>query len=214
MKEHEAWWQNNLPAAENMDTGAMGKTFRGWLRGTNAESRLVLRDILKEYKYESMLDCAAGLCDEYDGLKLNNVDIEYTALDITPKLVEYNSNRGINIKEGSIEKLPFKTKSFDLVYARHVLEHLDYYEKALSEMIRVAKRGVIHTFFRKPMSEPDNIEIYSPETKLFQNVYDIDKMNTFISRKRKVSSYEWVQPEILKHKMWTNGEVILHIRMK
>jgi len=33
MKKHEDWWERNLPPAAHMDDGAMGKTFRGWLKG-------------------------------------------------------------------------------------------------------------------------------------------------------------------------------------
>lgn len=214
MKEHESWWQVNLPEAKEMDTDDMGKTFRGWLRGINAESRIVFREFLKTQNYESMLDCASGLCDEYYGIKKNGIDIEYKALDITSKLVEYNKSKGVDILEGSIEKIPFDNNTFDLCYARHVLEHLDYYEVALKEMIRVARKGVVHTFFRKPMNDSDNIETYPASTTLYQNVYSKEKMENFISTLDKVDTIKWLQPESLNHGRWYNGEVILHIKIK
>jgi ubiquinone/menaquinone biosynthesis C-methylase UbiE len=101
-----------------------------------------------------------------------------------------------------------------LVYARHILEHLDYYEKALTEMIRVSKRAVIHTFFRRPMDEPDLIEIYSKETQLYQNAYNKQKIENFLSKNERIIAVEWVRPDILKHDRWYNGEVLLHIHLK
>jgi SAM-dependent methyltransferase/uncharacterized protein YbaR (Trm112 family) len=44
---------------------------------------------------------------------------------------------------GDIESLPFKDQSFDFVYCSHVLEHTSNPQKAVSELIRVAKRGYI-----------------------------------------------------------------------
>lgn len=39
----------------------------------------------------------------------------------------------------------FKNKEFDFIYAEHVLEHVDYPEKACAELCRVGKAGVIRT---------------------------------------------------------------------
>lgn len=212
MKKHEDWWERKLPASDQMDIGAMGKTFRGWLRGVNAESRIVFRDMLQRYKYTSMLDCAAGLCDEYYGIKTNNINIKYSALDITPKLVEYNSSKGIDIKESSIENILYPDDSFELCYGRHILEHLDYYEKALSEMIRVASKAVIVTFFRYPVAE-ETMD-YLEEEQLYQNIYSQPKMDRFILANKKAASLAWIQPAGLKHGRWDNGEVILHIELR
>ena len=212
MKKHEDWWERNLPNHEQMDIGEMGKTFRGWLRGINAESRLVFRDMLINNKYKSMLDCAAGLCDEYYGIKNNGINIKYSAIDITPKLVKYNFNKGIDIKESSIENILYPDNSFELCYGRHILEHLDYYENALSEMIRVAYKAVIVTFFRAPGAE-ETMD-YLEKEQLYQNIYNQSKMDKFILENKKVASLEWKQPVILKHKRWNTGEVILYIVLR
>ncbi len=41
------------------------------------------------------------------------------------------------------EGLPFSDKTFDVAFASHVLEHLDNWEFALSEVTRVADHGVV-----------------------------------------------------------------------
>lgn len=45
--------------------------------------------------------------------------------------------------EADVEKLPFKDKVFDFVFCSHLLEHVENPDKALNEMVRVAKRGYI-----------------------------------------------------------------------
>jgi SAM-dependent methyltransferase len=43
----------------------------------------------------------------------------------------------------NVESLPFADKQFNVAVCSHVLEHTDYPERAISELQRVAKRGVI-----------------------------------------------------------------------
>ncbi len=52
-----------------------------------------------------------------------------------------------NIIESSIENIPFEDKSFDLITALEVLEHLPYdiYEKSLRELERVANKYIMIT---------------------------------------------------------------------
>lgn len=47
--------------------------------------------------------------------------------------------------QGDIQDLPFKTDSFDFVICRHVLEHVEFPDKACDELMRVAKNGFIET---------------------------------------------------------------------
>lgn len=45
--------------------------------------------------------------------------------------------------EADVEKLPFKDKVFDFVFCSHLLEHVQNPDKAILELVRVAKRGYI-----------------------------------------------------------------------
>ena len=46
---------------------------------------------------------------------------------------------------GTVESLPFQSRSFDYVYASHVLEHVNHPLKASTEIIRVGSAGYIET---------------------------------------------------------------------
>lgn len=45
--------------------------------------------------------------------------------------------------EADVENLPFKNKVFDFVFCSHLLEHVENPQKAISELVRVSKKGYI-----------------------------------------------------------------------
>ena len=57
--------------------------------------------------------------------------------------IEEIEKKGCKFIEADIENLPFMDKSFDVAFSHHVVEHLDNPVKALKEMQRIAKRGII-----------------------------------------------------------------------
>lgn len=52
---------------------------------------------------------------------------------------------GTTYVKGNIEALPFPDKSFDVVICSHILEHVKDFDKAVSEIKRVAKKKIIVT---------------------------------------------------------------------
>ena len=53
---------------------------------------------------------------------------EYVALDL---------NQSRATVTGDIRSMPFSTNSFDLVWASHILEHIEEVDKAIAEIYRV-----------------------------------------------------------------------------
>lgn len=202
-KEHEKWWTENTPK--------MFDTFDGWLGDTNSTSRVLAREHIKKMDYKTILDVPCGTCTEYLGYKQEEMPIAYTGLDITAYLVNRAKKMGINAVEGSIEKIPFKDSSFEIVYSRHILEHLDYYELALNEAIRVAKNEVLVVFFINPSTTaPDSIS-RAPYNGaiLYHNRYNRDKLNAFVTKNPKVKSTKWEDIGGI-----ANDESFLHIYLK
>lgn len=65
-------------------------------------------------------------------------------IDVSREAVKYTKSRGIKAKLASINKLPFKKNSFDLVVSIDVLYHKQVNDtKALNEFYRVLKPGGI-----------------------------------------------------------------------
>lgn len=199
VKPHEQWWEMNLENRMN--------EFAQWLGGENADSRVKMRQYVKQRGYKTFLDIPCGLCTEYFGYKKDNIEIDYYGVDITQKLVERGCGLGLNVIRGSIEEIPCYDLSIDVCYARHILEHLDYYKKAITELIRVAAKEVIVIFFIKPNDEPDKINSSMDSgALLYHNRYNKQKLSLYVMFHEKVENIQWED---------INGqEVALHIYLK
>ncbi len=87
------------------------------------------------------IGCVAG----HNLLKAKKeLNCDVTGIDPSPGehgVGRYNKsdNNKIEILKGFSEKLPFKNKSFDVIFCSHVLEHVKSEEKSLDEMNRVLK---------------------------------------------------------------------------
>jgi len=198
-KPHEIWWENNLESEEEY------ALFASWLGGIQAPSRVAMRNHIYSKQYDSILDVPCGLCTDYYGFLDESSAIDYTGLDITPQLIQNGQEAGVPCVLGSIENIPFPEKSFDVTYSRHILEHLDKYETALNEIIRVSKKEALVVFFIKPSdNNQDSIRpgMYN-DYLLYHNVYSRKKLENFLFQNPRVSSIEWQDVN--------RKEIILHI---
>ena len=142
MKKTLSGWQDEF----SMDD------IENWCGNHNLQWKRNIRDRIKQKKYSSVLDVGAGTCSEYYGFKNDNYEISYTATDITQKYVEYSRNKGIHIVQSDMENMPFDDESFDCCICSDVMTHQLDYRKSIIELLRVAKKEVIITFF-KPFLE-------------------------------------------------------------
>lgn len=118
-------------------------------------------------KHNNILECGIGSGYLPDLIKKHNIDIQYTGIDCTEAFVEHVSKKHTYpIVLGDMEEMPFEDNSFDVVYTRHTLEHLSYYEKAINEMARVAKQRVVIILFR-PLTRQDIIR----KESIYENRY-------------------------------------------
>jgi ubiquinone/menaquinone biosynthesis C-methylase UbiE len=151
-------------------------------------------------KYRSVLDCACGTCLDYFEYKKEGIPIKYKGVDLCIGLVEEAKSLGIDCDLGDIEDLPYEDESFDVVTARHILEHLDYYEKAISEMCRVARYEVLIVFFLAPQE----FEVLEKDGNLNNEVnvnkYAKDKLEKYAMQFGKI---EWIP---------AGSEIVLRIK--
>jgi len=96
----------------------------------------------------SVLDVGCG-----GGLALNAIgeqrpDLHRVGLERSEKTAQAARNLfGLEVIDGSADALPFEDKSFDVVMANEILEHLPWgvYEDTLRELARVAKKTILIT---------------------------------------------------------------------
>ena len=67
----------------------------------------------------------------------------FEASDLSFDIIIAESDPLIKYRESSIYELPYSKNSFDLVVCSEVLEHLEYPQRGLAEIARVAEKGVL-----------------------------------------------------------------------
>lgn len=138
MGHKENWWSN-------CSKEGLKKYQRKDGRGADNPTRQFILDFIQDIDKEELkvLDAGCGTGVDYQNLKKLNID--YTGVDITPKVVEVAKDLfpKANFVQGDIEDLQFDDGEFDVVFARHVIEHLESYSDAVEEMKRVADKRVI-----------------------------------------------------------------------
>jgi len=175
----QTWWENNLTNKNKFNE------YLGWLGDENSESRIFIHDNIKEMEIKSIADFGCGPCVEYLSLKNDGYEFDYMGIDSCSYLKEHNESRNIPFINVPVEKTGLESNSYELSYSRHVLEHLPSFEDALTEMIRVAKKYVVHTFFLKP-----NEEEFEPnhwkEENLYHNTYNKNDIESFLKKNKKL----------------------------
>lgn len=106
----------------------------------------------KFFKNKTILECGVGAGPDTEillkfGSKVIGVDI--AGVDVAAKNLGRHKN--LMLVQASIEDLPFKKKSFDIVFCHRVLQHTPDPEKALSNMLRYVKDDgavFVHSYSR------------------------------------------------------------------
>lgn len=111
-----------------------------------------LKNEFKNLKPYSILDvgCGEGFILEHlrqEGVSTRLEGVEYNKHSI---FLGKQLHPHITIREGDIYQLPYENNSFDVVLCSEVLEHLEYPEKALVELNRVARKYAIITVPNEP----------------------------------------------------------------
>jgi len=81
-------------------------------------------------------------------------DISYTGIDITPEIVQMatTANPGGHFQTGSAYRLTeFYSSRYDVVIMSEVLEHLEYPEKALEELVKIDANAYVFSVPKEPV---------------------------------------------------------------
>jgi ubiquinone/menaquinone biosynthesis C-methylase UbiE len=156
---------------------------------------------VRSHGYASILDCGCGLGTDAEGYAADGVTIVYKGLDNCVDLIAIAAKQGLTVVQGSVEAIPEPDASFDVVHARHLLEHLPSFETALGEMVRVARFEAIVVFFLPPSAEQPQLN-FDSAAHLYQNCYHRPAVDRFARTLPRVISCFW-EP--------IDNEIILHI---
>lgn len=178
MKYYERWWENNI--------GTRGAEFAGWLADSDPSSRAAVGDLVDTLRGTvDVLECGPGTYLDYRQLWECRPEVIYHALDVTPAIVERGRAMGLeDVRLGSVEEIPHKANSIDVVYCRHVLEHVPSYRTALVEMHRVARRYAVAVFWRLDTEADRDLILWNtvadvPDT--FHNLYSMPVISAWLT---------------------------------
>ena len=157
---------------------------------------------------KSLLDagCGEGFVLEHllkSGLVLKQV----VGLDLNRKALKLAEKRNpyVSFREGSITKIPYKDKSFDLVICLETLEHVFDYQKAITELLRVSKNYILISVPWEPYFSLANL-LRLKNTDLLGR--DPEHVN-FWSRKSFTQLLTGLKVKIVKHKIVFPWQIVL-----
>jgi ubiquinone/menaquinone biosynthesis C-methylase UbiE len=123
----------------------------GWL---TARFRATVEELLTEVCDSEMrifdAGCGEGFVIRY--LQALHPDIRFAALDINARRLATTKHLSPQVLaiEGNVYQLPLAGKTFDVVLANEILEHLEDPHRALNQISRVTRRYVICSAPREP----------------------------------------------------------------
>ncbi|MDD5331702.1 MAG: class I SAM-dependent methyltransferase [Candidatus Nanoarchaeia archaeon] len=106
-------------------------------------------NVVNNVKGKKILEIGCGVGRFTKLLSERGADV--TGVDTSKNMIDYckkNDKKGTYLVANALE-LPFKDKSFDIVYSISVFNHLKSYETAISELARVSRDKVILGFPNK-----------------------------------------------------------------
>lgn len=112
--------------------------FRALVEGVNPED--VAFAAVAEGRPTRLLDVGCGP-GELTERFVRDIGAEVRAIDVSPRMVELTSARGIQAELGDAEELAFADGEFDCVFAGWVLYHVPKLDQAIAECARVLRPG-------------------------------------------------------------------------
>jgi SAM-dependent methyltransferase len=164
----------------------------GLERGVDHPSRRKLRELLRPG--ESVLDIGCQTGVEYQGLSEHGPPVRYTGVELSPAAVQLAQKYfpDATFLVGDVQQgLDLDDQSFDTVFCRHLLEHLSDIDRAIPEMLRLARQRIIMVFFLAPrdLDGAEKVDLQYEGEDVYNHVYDWGYLNRLLAPCERVSVY-------------------------
>lgn len=182
MENKQTWWDEDIK--ERYDE------FKSWVGDNQAPSKKAIRELISKHEYKTLLDFGCGMCDDYFAYAVEQPELHWTGVEGSFFLANKAMDRGIPVSLNNVESTPFEDDTFDVSYSRHVVEHQRDFKPMFEEMIRVAKKAMIHIFFIPPGDE--EIINYDEKQNLYHNTFKKTDIEGYLYEFDKVNIVTWV----------------------
>lgn len=126
----------------------------------------------------SMVEIGPGRGVDYAWL-ISKLPIAYSGWEGSRGLFEFLVRKYPDGKWECRPLLDLPAKSFDLVYARHVLEHQPNLEPSLSTLLAAARMAVVIVWYRPP--DETGLREYSEVERVHYNTYRRDEVLSIVA---------------------------------
>jgi SAM-dependent methyltransferase len=130
-----------LVASEYADESRLRRRAAGYAgAGTRDDARVPLVDAVVAATPRRILEVGCGWGELAEWIA-RETGAEVVAVDLSPRMVELASERGIDASVADVQALPFADASFDVVVGAWMLYHVPDLERGLAEIARVLRPG-------------------------------------------------------------------------
>jgi SAM-dependent methyltransferase len=113
---------------------ARNAAYRELVEGIDADE--LTFELIAAAKPARLLEVGCGMGELAERVT-RDLGVRVTAIDFSPRMVELTRARGIDVRLGDAQELPFENDSFDAAVANWVLYHLPDVDRGISELARV-----------------------------------------------------------------------------
>ena len=130
-----------LVASEYADESRLRRRAAGYAgAGTRQDARIPLVAAVVSAAPRRVLEVGCGWGELAEWVA-DETGAEVTAIDLSPRMVELASERGIDARVGDVQELEFADETFDVVVAAWMLYHVPDLDRGLTEIARVLRPG-------------------------------------------------------------------------
>ncbi len=130
-----------LVASEYADESRLRRRAAGYAgAGTRDDARIPLVDAVVAATPRRVLAVGCGWGELAEWIA-RETGAEVVAIDLSPRMVELASERGIDASVADVQQLPFADGTFDVVVAAWMLYHVPDLDRGLADIARVLRPG-------------------------------------------------------------------------
>lgn len=142
------WWESHVCGSQNATAEKFSKEYFTEIEHHRYAQEPFIQQFaeFERYKGKSVLEVGIGAATDFTqwvraGARAHGVDLTPAAILHAQRRLAVEGLKAVDLRVANAEALEYADEEFDLVYSWGVLHHSASIEKAMSEVVRVLRRG-------------------------------------------------------------------------